>query len=237
MPQRYRLYVRLVCLDPKRGETSPKFDCKLKRKQKNCKSRLRLCKQKPHKNRRSKLHANINHIKNERKGLILVWNKWDLVEKDDRTFDEIVKYSRDEYPELQNIPMISISALTGKRAKEVLKQALLVGEDMKRQITRSDLEDNFFFWVRKNPHPYNINQKVHFMGVKQQKDRYPHFVVFCTNKQNMEESYIRYLKNNIYKTYRFKGSFVVIDFKTPGKSFGDKDSSTGDFSGVMEYDV
>lgn len=177
----------------------------------------------------------IRHVKQERKGLIICWNKWDIIDKDERTFDDIVKASRDEYKDLENIPMLSISALTGKRVHDVMKYAFMVKEDRERTISRADLEDNFFEWIKRNPHPYISGQPVRFVGIKQQRGDNPHFVIFCTNKHRVVESYIRFLKNKIYKTYRYMGSFVVVDFKTPGRrSFGDEGNSEG-FSRVVEF--
>lgn len=160
----------------------------------------------------------IRHVIEEHKGLIVCWNKWDLVEKDHRTFDTIVKESREEYKELEHIPMLSISALTGKRIHDVLKLAFEVKADASRHLVRSALEDKFFGWVKRFPHPYIVNHTVRFLGIKQQKGDFPHFIIFCSNREYMEDSYIRFLKNRLYQEYRFVGSFIVIDFKGAGRS-------------------
>jgi GTP-binding protein len=160
----------------------------------------------------------VSHVKAERKGLIVCWNKWDIIEKDGKTFDSLVKATREEYKDLENIPMLSISALTGQRVSDVVKLSLKIGETSRSKIEKSDLEDKFFSWTRRNPHPYIVGETVRFLGIKQQIDEYPHFVIFCTNPKRVTEDYIRYIKNRIYAVYGFDGSFIVLDFKSPGRS-------------------
>lgn len=173
----------------------------------------------------------VSHIKSERKGLIICWNKWDIIEKDGKTFDSLVKATREEYKDLENIPMLSISALTGQRVSDVIKLSLKIRETAQHKLNKTELEDTFFSWTRRNPHPYVVGETVRFLGIKQQPDDYPHFVIFCTNPQRITEDYTRYLKNRIYKVYGFDGSFVVLDFKSPGRS-GAK--TRAEFSGNSE---
>ena len=158
------------------------------------------------------------HIKSERKGLIVCWNKWDIIEKDGKTFDGLVKATKNEYKDLENIPMLSISALTGQRVSDVIKLSLKIKENSKKIIAKSELEDKFFLWIRRYPHPYIVGETVRFLGIKQQNDTYPHFVIFCTNPKRVSQDYIRYIKNKIYDAFDFDGSFVVLDFKSPGRS-------------------
>jgi GTP-binding protein len=171
----------------------------------------------------------IRHVQKERRGLIICWNKWDIVDKTHTTFDDIVKASRAEFKELENIPMLSISALTGKRVHDVLNLAFKVREDRLRRISASELEETFFNWVKRTPHPFIPAEPVKFVGIKQQKSEYPHFIIFCRNKHRIEEAYIRFIKNKIYKTYHFTGSFLVVEFKNPGRKFGSDDGGNQSF--------
>lgn len=179
----------------------------------------------------------VKRVKEDKKGLILVWNKWDLIEKDSKTFDKLVKEMRNRYPELKHIPMLSISALTGKRVNDVIDLALKVKESMAFRPSRAEVEDNFFMWTRRHPHPYTVGEKVRFVGIKQQKEAYPHFIVFCTNKHRIEESYINYIRNKLYATYGFEGSFIRLDFKEPGRRRKGFDQSGEGEGFVMEYTV
>jgi len=160
----------------------------------------------------------VTHIKEERKGLIICWNKWDIIEKDTKTFDSLVNATKKEYKDLENIPMLSISALTGQRISEVIKLSLRIRASSQRTVPKAELEDQFFAWTRRNPHPYIVGESVRFLGIKQQPDPYPHFVIFCANPKRVSQDYVRYLKNRIYAAYGFEGSFIVLDFKGPGRS-------------------
>jgi len=173
----------------------------------------------------------VAHIKENRRGLIICWNKWDIIEKDGKTFDSLVKATREEYKDLENIPMLSISALTGQRVSDVMKLALKIRETAQQKVGKTELEDKFFSWTRKTPHPYVVGESVRFLGIKQQPSDYPHFVIFCTNPKRITEDYTRFLKNRIYDTWKFDGSFLVLDFKAPGRS-GAK--TREDFSGGSE---
>jgi GTP-binding protein len=160
----------------------------------------------------------VTHIISEKKGLIICWNKWDIIEKDAKTFDGLVKASREAYKDLENIPMISISALTGQRVVDVVRMSLKIKEKSQFIIPKSEIEDKFFSWTRRNPHPYIVGEAVRFLGIKQQTDTYPHFVVFCTNPNRVTQDYTRYIKNRIYDVFEFEGLFVVLNFKRPGRS-------------------
>ncbi len=177
----------------------------------------------------------VSHVIKERKGLIICWNKWDLIEKTHKTFDDLVKATKDDYKDLVNIPMLSISALTGKRVKDVLELAINVRDNMALMLNRSELEDNFFNWIKRWPHPFLIREQVRFLGIKQQRDLFPHFVVFCTNPQNVSESYKRFLANKIYEKYKFVGCFVKFEFKNAGRRSRSEDSGEGSY-GVMEVE-
>ena len=64
------------------------------------------------------------------KGVLLCWNKWDLKEKDHRTFDQLVEETRREFMELRWVPMLSISALTGQRVNTLIERAFKIKERM-----------------------------------------------------------------------------------------------------------
>ena len=159
----------------------------------------------------------VNQIKDERKNLIICWNKWDIIEKDGKTFDSLVKATKNEYKDLENIPMLSISALTGQRVLDLLRMSLKINASSKAKLPASEFEDKFFTWTRRNPHPYIVGEEVRFLGIKQQAASYPHFVIFCTNPKRVSQDYVRYIKNRIYSSYGFTGAFIVLDFKGPGR--------------------
>lgn len=161
----------------------------------------------------------VDHIIKLKKGIILCWNKWDLVNKDSKTFDRLVADTKKTFRELQYTPMVSISALTGQRVTHVLDLALEIKERMAKKIGQSELKEQFFNWIRVNPHPFFSGKKqVRFLGIKQAKVDYPLINIFCSNPGNIIESYKRFLYNKIQGRYNFSGCPVIFNYKSAGHS-------------------
>ena len=149
-----------------------------------------------------------------RKGVLLAWNKWDLIEKDHKTFDQLVTNAHEEFPELKNIPMISVSALTGQRVPALVEQIFEIKERMGTRIGAKEFEDTIFDWVRTHPHPVTPGKQVRFLGAKQTGAPFPHFRFFVTHPELVSSGYERYIANKIYEKYEFSGCPVVLEFKS-----------------------
>ena len=159
----------------------------------------------------------IRKVYEMRKGLLLAWNKWDIKEKTHTTFDTITAETRREYMELRPIPMIAVSALTGKRVTGVLDMAFTIKERMLVRVPASEFEDKVFEWVRTHPHPITPGREVRFLGARQLKADHPYFRFFVTNPKEVTSGYVRYLTNKIYETYDFEGCPLELDFKGAAK--------------------
>ncbi len=164
-----------------------------------------------------------------RKGLLLAWNKWDLLEKDHKTFDHLVAEVRHEFTELKNIPMISVSALTGQRVTGVLDLVFQIKERMVTRIGASEFENQIFEWVRVHPHPVTPGKEVRFLGARQVTTaHFPLFRFFVTHPELVSPGYVRYLTNKIYDKYDFLGCPVVLEFKPISKNRTIPGSTTED---------
>ncbi len=166
----------------------------------------------------------VSKILEMRKGIILAWNKWDLMPKDHKTFDQLVAESRRQYKELQNIPMVAISALNGQRVTTAVDMALKLKERMNFHVSASEFEDNLFSWVRRHPHPAIPSDPVRFLGAKQITAPFPLFRLFVSNPKGIVPSYNRFLINKIYETYDFSGCPLVLEYrpaKRPKRRFID----------------
>ncbi len=162
----------------------------------------------------------LRHIIDQRKGVLLAWNKWDIVPKDHKTFDTIVKESRRQYKELQFIPMLAISALTGKRTTNIIETAFKIKENLTRRVGNAIFENDLFSWVRLHPHPAIPENPVRFLGAKQVRAPFPLFHIFVSNPSGVSPLYKKYLIKKIYESYDFSGCPVIIDFKPPKKPAG-----------------
>ncbi len=147
------------------------------------------------------------------KGVLLCWNKWDLKEKDHKTFDQLVEETRREYMELRWVPMLSISALTGQRVNMVIERALKIKERMGFRVPSSEFEDQVFSWVKAHPHPAIPENPVRFLGARQIGAPYPLFRFFVTNPDDITPGYIRFLSNKIYEAYDFEGCPLTLEFR------------------------
>lgn len=160
----------------------------------------------------------LKQILTQRKGVLLVWNKWDIMEKDHRTFDTMSADVRRQFPELKHVPMVSTSALTGQRVTAIIDIALDIKSRLGTRVPSAEFEDQVFSWTRVHPHPAIPVDPVRFLGAKQVDAYFPFFRFFVTNPDEVAPSYIRYLSKKIYETYKFDGCPVVLEFKPAGKA-------------------
>jgi GTPase len=163
-----------------------------------------------------------------RKGILLAWNKWDLVQKDHKTFDQLAAQTRGDYLELRQVPMIAISALTGQRVTSIIDRAIAIRERMCMRVPSAEFENNVFAWIRVHPHPALPKNPVRILGARQVPGEFPCFRFFTVNPRSMAAAYVRFLTNKIYETYDFEGCPVVLEFKPvkkpehPAKTFDRK---------------
>jgi len=159
----------------------------------------------------------LGRIIDGRKGAIVCLNKWDLVEKDHRTFDTITADMRRQFKELVHIPIIAISALTGLRMCQALDTAFAVQERMRLRVSAQEFRAGLSAWTRAQPHPVPAHGDMRFLGGKQLPSVFPHFLVVCTNPRLVQPGYKRYLINKIHETFDFAGCPVDITFRPPGR--------------------
>ncbi len=159
----------------------------------------------------------VSHVIKQKKGLVICWNKWDIIEKDEKTFDTFVSEAKRTYMEIHFAPMISISALTGQRVTGVLDIAVEVKNRMKKRVKPSELRDNLFSWIKVHPHPFISSKQVRFLGIKQVDANYPAFSFFCSNPENIVPSYKRFLINKFQETYNYSGCPIIFYFKSAGR--------------------
>ena len=159
------------------------------------------------------------------KGMLLLWNKWDLVETKHDTFDKLVAGVKRDYQELRPLPMLATCALTGRRISALIDEAAKIKERMNTRVPAAEFEDNIFTWVRAHPHPAIPKQPVRFLGARQIEAPYPLFRFFVTNPKNVAPLYVRFLTNKIYAAYDFEGCPIKLEFraiKKPGQGPGDE---------------
>ena len=148
------------------------------------------------------------------KGLIIVWNKWDLIEdKDSHTVREFEKVVYEAVPQMDYIPIITISATNKKRIHKVLELCDEVMEERKKQISTSELNDFIEKTLHKRPLPMKRGRELKIQYGSQVKANPPVFKFFMNNPQDLPANYRRYLENQIRETYKFAGVPITMVFK------------------------
>jgi GTPase len=169
----------------------------------------------------------VRQIVDMKKGLLVCFNKWDLVVKTNSTFDRLAADTRREYMEFHHVPLIAISAKTGQRVTAVLDKALEIQKRMTTRIDEKELWSLMKEWIQVHPHPITANKRVVISGMNQGHAPYPLFLIHSTNPRVAIPAYKRYFANKIYDTYNFNGCPVVVDFipaqrrRTEGSFQGD----------------
>ena len=148
------------------------------------------------------------------KGIALLVNKWDLIEKDNTTFDEFQYMVRNAFHFLPYAPLLFISALTGQRVTNALELALEIQNARHTRIPTSRLNTILREAVRDHP-PTSIHKGAHlriFYATQAQVDP-PVFLFFTNAAHQVHFGYKRYLENRIREEYPFMGTPIIVVFR------------------------
>lgn len=140
------------------------------------------------------------------KGSIIVVNKWDLVEKDDKTMHRYEQQIRSELGFMQYAPAIFVSALTKQRVVKIPELVSFVAEQQTHRVNTSTLNEIISDAVEVTPPPTDKGKKLKIMYGTQAGIKPPHFIFFVNNPELMHFSYQRYLENVIRKNFGFEGT-------------------------------
>jgi GTP-binding protein len=144
------------------------------------------------------------------KGLVLVLNKWDLIEKDGFTFDEIEGKIRRQAPFLDFAPLVSISAVTGLRAVKVLDAAVAAADARQLRIPTGVLNRLVAEAVSRQEPAHSGSKRPKILYAAQAATPPPTFVVFARNAAQVHFTWQRYLENQIRDRYPLMGTPIRI---------------------------
>lgn len=142
------------------------------------------------------------------KGLILVVNKWDLVEKNDKTYTEFEKNLRANLQFMSYAPMIFVSAETKQRVHKILELVKYVAEQQNVRIATSVLNDILREAVMQNPPPTDKGKRLKMFYITQSGVKPPTFVLFVNEPEMVHFSYERYLENKLRESFGFEGTSI-----------------------------
>lgn len=140
------------------------------------------------------------------KAVIIVVNKWDAIEKDEKTMNVFSRKIKEHFLFLDYAPIMFVSAISGKRVHSILETIKKVNENHSRRIQSSILNEVIADAVAMNPAPSDKGQRLRLYYVTQVAVQPPTFVVFVNEPELMHFSYIRFLQNRIRESFDFEGT-------------------------------
>lgn len=144
------------------------------------------------------------------KALVIVVNKWDAVEKDDKTMQKMEKDIRDNFKFLDFAPIVFVSALEKSRIHTIFSEIDVAYANYQKQISTSILNDLMHDAVAMNPTPIHNRGKASFNYATQVAIKPPTFVLFVNNPDFVHFSYLRYLNNQFRSAIDFTGTPIKI---------------------------
>jgi GTPase len=152
----------------------------------------------------------VGYVLEKYKGVVLVLNKWDAVEKDEHSADQWLKRLRRDAPYLAWADIVLASALTGQRVERILREALRVAEERYRRVPTGELNRLIMDAVRAHPPSHVRNRLPKILYATQVGVAPPTFVVFVNDPEIVHFSYKRYLENRIREQYGFLGTPIRL---------------------------
>jgi GTP-binding protein len=155
----------------------------------------------------------INLAERQGKGMVIMVNKWDLVEKDSKTADKFKKEILSKLAPIDYIPIIFASVLTKQRIFQVIEKAVQVFENKSKKIPTSKLNDVMLPEIQRYP-PASVKGKhINIKYTTQVNARFPSFVLFCNLPQYIQPSYERFIENRMRESFDFEGVPVRLIFR------------------------
>ncbi len=149
------------------------------------------------------------------KGVAILVNKWDLIIKDNETFNAFTRHVRDQFNFIPYAPLLFISAKTGQRVEQIIPLALEIAQERQRRIPTSELNTLLREAVYDHP-PTAVHKGAHLRiyYATQPQVAPPVFLFFTNDAEEIHWGYARYLENRIREKYAFSGTPIKIVFRS-----------------------
>ena len=147
------------------------------------------------------------------KGLVIVVNKWDLVEKDTHTMNETRVTIREQFPKLDDFPILFVSALTRQRVSGLLKKAFSIYENYNRAIITKKLNTFLENVVKTRSVPAEKGKLIRIKFIKQVSSAPPLFACYANYPKLIPTHYKRFMENQLRETFNFEGVPIRFSFR------------------------
>ncbi|MFM8432228.1 MAG: ribosome biogenesis GTPase Der [Bacteroidota bacterium] len=156
-------------------------------------------------------------IEKNHKGVVIIVNKWDLLEKDNSSVNRFTDYIKTKVAPFTDVPIVYTSVLEKQRVFKALEEAVRVFENRSRKIKTSELNDFLLPIIENNPPPAIKGKYVKIKYITQLPTRTPQFAFFCNLPQYINESYKRFIENKMREHFDLSGVPIEIYFRSKGK--------------------
>jgi len=158
----------------------------------------------------------------EGRGLVIAVNKWDVAENASALFNGVKAALDEGLSQLKGVPLLAVSATTGKGIDQLLGAAFEIRENWSRRVATGELNRWFESAVEANPPPAPGGKRIKLRYITQVKSRPPSFVVFGTRVDQLPESYRRYLLNSMRRDLKLGAVPLRMTMRAPKNPFHDK---------------
>jgi len=155
----------------------------------------------------------ISLAQKQNKGMVIMVNKWDLVEKDSKTSEAMKKDMLEKLAPIDYIPFIFASATEKQRIFQVMEKAVEVFNNKTKKVPTSKLNDAMLPEIVHYPPPSMKGKHIQIKYITQVAGRSPSFAFFCNLPQYIQESYKRFLENKLRDKFDFTGVPVRFFFR------------------------
>lgn len=152
-------------------------------------------------------------IEKNNKGVVVLVNKWDLIEKDHTTLLQYEENLRKELAPFNDVPIIFTSTITKQRIHKALETAMEVHENRIKKIPTSELNDIMLPLIEATPPPVVKGKFIKIKFVTQLPTHAPAFAFFCNLPQYVPDSYKRFIENRLRERFNFTGIPIRIFFR------------------------
>jgi GTP-binding protein len=147
------------------------------------------------------------------KGVVVLVNKWDLVEKDQNTMVKFEANLREQLAPFNDVPIIFTSAIEKQRIHRALETAMQVYENRTRKIPTHELNEVMLEVIAQTPPPAMKGKYIRIKFVQQLPTHAPSFAFFCNLPQYLTDAYKRFLENRLRERFNFEGVPIKIFFR------------------------
>lgn len=152
-------------------------------------------------------------VERNRKGVVIVVNKWDLIEKESNTHLEFENKIREKIAPFSDVPVVFTSIPKKQRIFKALELGSLVYKNRSNRISTSKLNELLLPIIEKKPPPSVKGKYIKIKYITQLKTAFPAFVFFCNFPQYVKDPYKRFVENQLRKHFEFTGVPVQIYFR------------------------